>query len=252
MTFTQQLVAMGLTGRKTVMSTQIFRDHVGQLARRHRDATMGISGKYLLHALDAGQIEDAASEVFGTDSNQIKVTIDPELTTIAIDEACEKISEAALRGARIIFACSRPSATLPLFIELARLSTLAGAKVLDSFDNTSSFVADGRKGRSLTWSGHVGVMTDGGSLLSTDDSTAAEDLLFHLPRPDLVVADHIFAGAALTAGFPTVAFTGLESLAVAVASVPEKHCLAVPMSLSAPSTHYDIVANYAKPFFDAS
>jgi hypothetical protein len=249
MTFVQQLVAMGLTGRKTAISTQVFRDDVGQLARRHRDATMGISGKYLLHALDSGDIEKAAAEVFGIDTTQARVSIDPELTMIAIDEAFDRLSEASHQGARMIFATSRPASMLPLMIELAKLARETGAQVLDSFDNSGKFIADGRKDRHLTWCSSVGVVTDGTSLLATNDANSGEDLLFHLPRPDIVIADHIFAGAALTSGYATIAFTGLESLAVAVASVPESQCLSVPISLSAPSSHYEVVAENARSYF---
>lgn len=249
MTFIQQLIKMGLAGRKTSISTQVFRDNVSGLARRLTTSTMGISGKYFLHALDSGSIEQCAEEVYGIDTTEPGVFIDPELTMIALDEACARLADAASKGAKIIFASSRPAATLPLFIELAKISKEIGGEILQSFDNTSAFVSDGRKGRHFTWSGSVAVVTDGESLISCNDAKAADDLLFHLPRPDLVVADHIFAGAALTSGFPTIAFTGLESLAVAVASVPENHCLAIPISINQPSTHYDIIANFAKSYF---
>lgn len=249
MTFVQELKTMGLAGSRSSISTNIFRDRVGQLARRHSGATMGINGKYLLHALDAGDIENCAVEVFGVDPTQPKVFIDPELTSIALDEALEKIAESARSGASMIFASSRPASTMPFMIELARLSKEAGARILESFDNTSEFIVDGRRGRSLTWCSSVAVVSDGGSLLATDDAKAADDLLFHLPRPDLVVADHIFAGAALTNGYPTIAFAGLDSLAVAVASLPERHCLTVPMNLDQACSHYEIIANTAKSYF---
>lgn len=249
LSFLQQLVSMGIAGKKTAISTQLFRDYVGQLARRHPESTMGIGGKYLIHALDAGAIEDGATEIFGIDPTMQKVFIDPELTMIAIDEACELISDAASKGAKMIFATSRPAAMLPLFIELARLARESGAQILESFDNTSSLIADGRKGRHFTWCGSVAVLSDGESLLSTNDAKAADDLLFHLPRPDLVISDHIIAGASLTNAYKTVAFAGLNSLAVAIASIPEKSCLTVPMHLEQPSTHYSIIANYAKTFF---
>ena len=250
LTFEQQLKRLGLTGSKTSLSTQIFRDSIGQLARREPNATMGISPKYLIHALDSGAIEECLEEVFGTDASRPVVHIDLELTMIALDEAFEKISSAAKKQAKIIFATSRPASMLPLMIELARLSQECGAEILYSYDNTSSFVADGRKDRALTWSGQVGVVTDNKSLLETNDAKVADDLIFHLPRPDLVVADHIFAGASLTAGYPTVAFASLESIAVAVASVPEPSALAVPISLTRPSSHYEVIANFARAYFD--
>jgi|GEM_PF-2927371 len=250
MTFSQSLVKMGIAGKRTSVSTQVFRDSVGQLARRNPESTMGISGKFLLHALDSGSIEECAQEVFGLDTSGATVHIDQELTMIALDEAFDKIATLSSKGAKIIFASSRPAATLSLLIELARLSESVGAKILQSFDDTSSFIADGRKGRHFSWSGGVAVMSDGESILASNDSKAADDLFFHLPRPDLVVADHIYAGASLTSGYPTIAFTGLESLAVAVASVPETNCLAVPMSLSRTANRYGIIANFAKSYFD--
>ncbi|MFN8015748.1 MAG: phosphatase [Acidimicrobiia bacterium] len=250
LTFEQQLKKLGLSGSRASVSTQIFRDSIGQLARREPQSTMGISAKYLLHALDAGAIEECLEEVFGTDTSRPVVNIDLELTMIALDEAFEKISSAAKKQAKIIFASSRPASMLPLMIELTRLSQECGAEILYSYDNTSSFVADGRKDRQLTWCGQVGVVTDKNSLLATDDAKVADDLIFHLPRPDLVVADHIFAGAALTAGYPTVAFTSLDSVAVAVASVPEPSALAVPLSLNRPSSHYEVIADFARSYFE--
>ncbi|HMS25551.1 MAG TPA: phosphatase [Acidimicrobiia bacterium] len=252
MTLIEELVSMGIAGRKTAISTQALRDTIGQLARRNPEFTMGINGKYFLHALDAGSIEQGVEEVFGVDTTQATVTIDPEMCAVALDEAFDQISDAAYKGARMIFASSRPASTLPLLIELARLSSGAGAQILDSYDNTRPFIADGRKGRCFTWISSVGVMSDNGSLLSTNDAKAADDLFFHLPRPDLVIADHIFAGASLTNGLPTIALTGLDSLAVAIATIPEKNCTAIPMSLNQPSTHYGVVANYAKSYFSKS
>lgn len=250
MTFIQQIVAMKLAGKRSHISTQIFRDMVGQLARRNPQATLGINPKYLRHALDAGSIESLAEEVYGVDTSQPKVFINEELLMIALDEAFARIADVAKNGGSIIFATSRPGSMLPFMIELAALSHNAGANVLDLFGNTTRTLIDGRSGRCLTWCGGVGVVTGEGSLLATNDIKVGDDLLFHLSRPDLVVADHIFAGAALTNGYPTVAFADFESLAVAVASVPEDNCISVPLSLTQPSNHYEILANNAKSYFN--
>jgi len=250
MTFIQQVNAMKLAGKRTHISTQSFRDLVGQLARRYPQATMGINPKYLRHALDSGSIEELAIEVYGCDPTQPKVFIDDELFMIALDEAFARIADVATNGGNIIFATSRPSSMLPFMIQLASLAHNAGANVLDLFSNTTPGLVDGRAHRRLTWCGGVGVVCGEGSLLSTNDTKIGEDLLFHLSRPDLVVADHVFAGAALTNGYPTVAFTGFESLAVAIASVPEQQCISVPIALSQPSNNYEILANNAKSYFN--
>ncbi len=251
LTFEQALKKLGLAGSRSSIATTIFRDLVGNLARRHHDATMGINPKFLLHALDSGDIEECAKEVFGVDTTQNKVFINEELATIALAEMFERLFDASQNGARIIFASSRPASTLELFSELALMCYQLGAEILDSFSNSSSFVADGRKNRQLTWVSNVGVVSHEGSLLATNDAKVADELMFHLPRPDLVVADHVFAGAALTNGYETIGLCGLESLAVAVASVNEKRCLAVPVDIDRPSSHYGIIANEAKSFFES-
>lgn len=251
--FQNKLIELKLAGKQTGMSTQIFRDAITNLVRRNSASTMGINPKYLLHALDAGQIEECATEVYGVDLSKNKIHINAELCEIAIDEAAGRLLDASVNGAKIIFASSRPSATLALFSRLAGLSQEFGATIIDSFTNTSKTIIDGRKGRNLTWCEKVAAVSDEEtmSLLGTNDVKIGDDLFFHLPRPDLVVADHVFAAAALTSGFPTISFVGLESLAVAVASVNEKNDLSVPISLSRPTSHYEIIFDYFEDFFDA-
>lgn len=248
-----KLRELGLAGPQSGMSTQVFRDNVANLARRNPTATMGVSPKFLLHALDSGQIEEAAEEIYGIDTSKNKIHIDLELSEIAIDEAAMKLLNAAASGAKIIFASSRPAATLPMMSCLANLAQEFGAVILESFTNTSTAIVDGRSGRNLSWSGKVGSVceVETMSLLGTNDIKISDDLFFHLPRPDLVVADHVFAAGAIARDYPTISFVGFESLAVAVASVNERNALAVPINLSRPSSHYEIINEYFKDFFES-
>ncbi|MBP9115085.1 MAG: phosphatase [Acidimicrobiia bacterium] len=250
--FQNKLIELKLAGKQTGMSTQIFRESMTSLARRDTTATMGINPKYLLHALDAQQIEDCATEVYGIELTKNKIYIDVELCEIAIDEASERLLDASIKGAKILFASSRPSATLALFSKLAVLAQEYGANILDSYSNTSKTIIDGRSGRNLTWCEKVCVVCeeDTMSLLGTNDTKIADDLFFHLPRPDLVVSDNIFAAGALTSSYPTISFIDLESLSLSVASVNEKNSLVVPINLSRPSSHYEIVYEYFKNFFE--
>lgn len=248
-----KLRELSLAGPQSGMSTQIFRDNVANLARRSPSSTMGISPKFLLHALDSGQIEDICEEVYGIDATKNKVHIDLELSEIAIDEAAMTLLKASAAGAKIIFASSRPASTLPLMSGLANLAQEFGATVLESFTNTTTAIVDGRSGRNLSWVRKVATVCEPEtmSLLGTNDIKISDDLFFHLPRPDLVVADHIFAAGAITRDFPSISFVGLESLAVSVASVNERNALAVPINLSRPSSHYEIINEYFEDFFES-
>ena len=87
----------------------------------------------------------------------------------------------------------------------------------------------GAGGRRLRWLDGVAVVTDGVQLLGDDDVHAAEELLFALPRPDLVVADRCFAGVALNAGFEVVAFADLDAMALAVAAHRGRALRVVPL-----------------------
>lgn len=251
--FQNKLIELKLAGKNSGISAHIFRDAIANLARRNHGSTMGINPKNLLHALDHQQIQDCAEEIFGIDLTKNKIYIDAQLSEIAIDEAAERLLDASVNGAKIIFASSRPGSTLALFSRLAGLAQEFGATIVDSFTNTSKTIVDGRNGRNLTWCEKVAVVSDEEtmSLLGTNDVKISDDLFFHLPRPDLVVSDHVFAAGALTSGFPTISFVGLESLAVAVASIVEKHDLPVPINLNRPSSHYEIIYDYFLDFFNA-
>jgi hypothetical protein len=81
-------------------------------------------------------------------------------------------------------------------------------------------------------------LTDQESLLGDDSVEAAEELLFTLPRPDLVVADRAFAGVALGAGHEVVAFAGLDALALGVAAWQGRSIRVVPLDEQRPPGAY--------------
>ena len=68
---------------------------------------------------------------------------------------------------------------------------------------------------------------------------AAEELLFTLGHPDLVVADRTFAGHALACGLEVVAFAGLDALALAVAAWRGLAVRVVPLDERRPPGAYE-------------
>jgi hypothetical protein len=81
-------------------------------------------------------------------------------------------------------------------------------------------------------------VTDGDSLCGVRGPEAANEWLFLVPRPALVVADGPFADAALDAGIEVIAPAGLDHCSLAIASRRGQPCLVVPMWTDRPPGAY--------------
>jgi Phosphatase len=66
----------------------------------------------------------------------------------------------------------------------------------------------------------------------------AEEWLFTLARPDIVVADHTYAGVAVAAGLEVVAFADLDAVALAVAAWQGRALRLVPLDDRRPPGAY--------------
>ena len=149
-----------------------------------------------------------------------------------------RVLEVARGGGRIAFATSSPASLFTLHRELARVARDAGAAVYDSSETASFRGRDTQKAR-VRWVDRVAMVTDGRALLGDDPSgLAAEELLFAIGHPDLVVADRTFAGRALAAGHEVVAFAGLDAVALAVAEWRGSAIRIVPLDEQRPPDAY--------------
>jgi len=117
---------------------------------------------------------------------------------------------------------------------LAAAASASGARVLTA---TQSGPVD-RAGRRLWWIDGVAVLSDGESLVAQDSKDAADELLFVLPEPDLVVADRVFAGTAVSHGHEVVAFADLDAVALAVAAWRGMSIRVVPLDDRRPPATY--------------
>jgi hypothetical protein len=226
---------------------RLKRDHVaGRSARFGREemlATMrrvttgsprALLGAAPLGDLSAAQVQDAVSAVYGWEGDGPRARISASCTIDGFDAACSRVLEVARDRRRIAFATARPASLLPLYRDLAAAAAAAGADVATA---TESGVF-GTRGRRLRWLDRVAVATDGVTLLGDDDPEAAEELLFTVARPDLVVADRCFAGVALRAGFGG-AFADLDA-AVPGRGPPRSRGRVIPSTSAAlrrPTSH---------------
>jgi hypothetical protein len=168
----------------------------------------------------------AVERIFGATASEPH--IDPALTVSAARGAIARVSEVAGANARIALATSRPASLLPMHLAIARFARISGAEVADD-DDAGPMRVDGRADRHLRWVDGVGVVTDGGSLLSVRGHEAAQEWLFMIPRPALVIADGPYADVALDAGIEVIAFAGLDHCSLALTPGKTRPGLVVPM-----------------------
>ena len=159
--------------------------------------------------------------------------IDPARTAAGLIEAGERVRAVAEAGGGFVFATGHPGALLSYYLGLAEWTGELGGRIF-------SARTPGRyeKNSFLDWVGPVGVLGNGASLLHTHGAEPMRHLLWELDRVDLVVADHGFAGAAVAAGFPTVAIMDTNDPAFAVVFGRGADLTVVPMDDNRPLNAY--------------
>jgi hypothetical protein len=216
-------------------SQRYGRDEVMGVMRRVEQGTPNaLCGLPTLPELTREHVAAAVEAIYGWEGDGPRARIAPGHTVDGFTAAVMRVLEVARGGGRVAFATARPAALLQLYRRLAARAAAEGAAVLGG-DETASF---GPAGRRVRWIDHVAVLTDGASLLGDDVVEAAEEWLFALARPDLVVADHSYAGVACAAGLEVVAFADLDAIAVAVASWQGRAVRIVPLDDHRPPAAY--------------
>jgi hypothetical protein len=227
----EQLKQEHVAGR----SLRYGRDEVaGTMRRVEHGAPAALFGLAPFPVITLGQVAAAVELVFGWVGDGPRARIAPARTVDGFTVAVERVLEVARTGGRITFATARPAALLPLYRRLAARAAAEGAALLAA-EETVGF---GPAGRRVRWVDHVAALTDGAALLADDSVEAAEEWLFTLARPDLVVADHSYAGVASASGLEVVAFADLDAVALAVAAWQGRALRVVPLDDRRPPPAY--------------
>ncbi|MQA85070.1 MAG: phosphatase [Streptosporangiales bacterium] len=226
--------------------------HFRYLAERDRYYTFGLEldGDWTpadileLMAKRCGVNPDA-TYVAGTD------TIDPDRTIDALTAMAERVGEAARRRERVLLATGHPSGLLPIYLELARALTDHGCPVLTpalgwAYRTQTQY---GTQERHIRYVSGVAVLSAGGGLHHTHSPRPMEAILRFLRDsgeewPDLVVADHGWAGAAGQAGIDTVGFADSNDPALFVGEAEGKVRAAVPLDDNVPPHYYAPLTAY--------
>jgi hypothetical protein len=216
-------------------SLRFGRDEVlGTMRRVEQGAPSALCGLPAFPGVTRATIAAAVDAAFGWEGDGPRARIAPGRTVDGFAAAVLRVLEVARGGGRLAFATARPAALLQLYRRLAARAGAEGARVLAE-DETVGF---GPAGRRVRWVDQVAVLTDGAALLAEDGVEAAEEWLFALARPDLVVADHAYAGVASASGLEVVAFADLDAVALAVAAWYGRAVRIVPLDDRRPPSAY--------------
>jgi hypothetical protein len=216
-------------------SLRYGRDEVlGTMRRIEHGAPSALCGLPAFTGITRAQIAAAVELVYGWEGDGPRARIAPSHTVDGFTGAVTRVLEVARGGGRIAFATARPAALLQLYRRFAARAAAEGAEVLSGVESAGI----GPAGRRVRWIDLVAVLTDGAALLADDAVEAAEEWLFTLARPDLVVADHSYAGVASSSGLEVVAFADLDAVALAVASWQGRALRVVPLDDRRPPVMY--------------
>lgn len=175
-------------------------------------------------------------------------TIDPDLTIAQLERWRERLAKAAAGGERVLLATGHPTGILVIHLQVAAALRAAGAQVLvPALDWTWDWPDDwGRdRARHVRALNGVHVLASGGELLHTHQPEPMQALLAVLDAPpDLVVADHGWAGAAAEAGIETLAMADCNDPALFVAEEEGKPVVTVPLDDNVPPPLYDPLSAY--------
>ena len=172
-------------------------------------------------------------------------TIDVDRTLAQLERWRERLAKAAAAGERVLLATGHPTGVLVIHLQVAAALRAAGAQVLVPEQDWREHVSGWPRPRTIRALNGVHVLATGGELLHTHMPEPMHALLDALDvPPDLVVADHGWAGAAAEAGIDTLALADCNDPALFVAEAEGKPVVTVPLDDNVPPHLYDPVSAF--------
>jgi hypothetical protein len=162
--------------------------------------------------------------------------IDPDLTISGLTRMAARLAAAAGPGRRVIVATGHPAGLLAVHQPLARALAAAGTEILTPAQGWTYelVMRSGPVTREIRYVGDVAMVSTRGELNHTHSPRPMQAILAELAAagadpPDLVLADHGWAGAAAQAGITSVGFADSNDPALFVGELEGKVAVAVPL-----------------------
>ncbi|MEO3785621.1 phosphatase [Actinocorallia sp. B10E7] len=180
-------------------------------------------------------------------------TIDPDRTLDTLEAMGERIGRAARERETVMLATGHPGALLnPVYRPIAQALREAGCAILtpaEGWSYLSDEPWDGPEQRTIRYTDGVAALEFGGSFHHTHHAAPMERMLANLADesrywPDLVIADHGWAGAAGEAGVSTVGFADCNDPALFAGHVVGKIEVCVPLDDNVLPAHYIPMTTY--------
>ncbi|HVM28701.1 MAG TPA: phosphatase [Mycobacteriales bacterium] len=223
--------------------------NIGRMLDDHDEYWFGLVRS---HDWTSGEVLDVMARRAGLSPDPSHVdgadVIDPDLTIAQLDRWRDRLALAAGRGERVLLATGHPTGVLSLHVAVAQALRAAGAEVLVTHSDWTwpwnvSNEWTRRRPRHVRCVAGVHVLATGGELLHTHRPEPMGAVLAALDRaPDLVVADHGWAGAAAEAGIDTLGLADSNDPALFVAEEEGKPVVTVPLDDNVPPHLYDPLA----------
>jgi Phosphatase len=181
-------------------------------------------------------------------------TIDPNKTVGALDRFRERVAQAAERKERVILASGHPHGVIEVQLALVPALERAGCAVLTPAAGRHFTVettyADADADRQVSYLGGVATCADRFGVDVHSHSPVAMELMLKAlasdgaDPPDLVIADHGFAGAAAAAGIDVVCFADSNDPGLFVGEAEGRVLVTVPIDDNLNPRLYDRVSEY--------
>lgn len=189
---------------------------IGLLCDGDLGSQFGLTG---VDTLTEGKVLRLVAQESGIDPDPARrfgpVRVDPEPVLRACGGLGDRLALACERGESVILATGHPTGLPLLYMEVGRELAKRGLELLTPFDGRPW--DEGRRGRhEIRYFHSVAMLIGHGSALHTHSPEPMERMLSE-SRPDLVFADHGFAGAAIESGVDTVSIADVNDPALIVA-----------------------------------
>ena len=179
--------------------------------------------------------------------------IDPALTLAQLERWRQRLAQAAAGRERVLVATGHPTGVLAIHLRVVTALRAAGCEVLvPELDWSWPWPGDQEWARSrprhVRAVGGVHLLASGGELLHTHLPEPMRAVLAALDapsgpgRPDLVVADHGWAGAAVQAGHEVLALADCNDPALFVAEHEGRPIVTVPLDDNVLPQLYDPIS----------
>lgn len=232
------LVAGGVAGPAGHPHHNVF-GNIRKLVEHDPDKLFGLSNMPEPFGFD--DIVRIVGEASGAPIDALATEGSPDIDAGSVMDACERVGErlagAARRRERVVFATGHPGDLDPLYGAIAELATARGAAIVRPADGETWFDDHEGKEWTIAYHGAVGMVTDGERPRHTHWPEAMRRMLAD-ERPDLVMADHGLAGAAIEAGVETLSIADVNDPALIVARAQGRTEIVVVLDDHVPPENY--------------